>query len=67
LISFIRPEAKEKSYKERFFHAMHNGRASYGMDSSNSMNEGRSMRNVVYMKIQTKRKRVKPYLTEKSD
>jgi hypothetical protein len=26
---FIRPEAKEKSYKERFFHAMHNGRASY--------------------------------------
>lgn len=27
---FIRPEAKEKSYKERFFHAMHNGRASYG-------------------------------------
>jgi hypothetical protein len=41
---FIRPEAKEKSYKERFFHAMHNA-----MDSSNSMNEGRSMRKAGFL------------------
>ena len=34
--------------------------------SSNSMNEERSMRNEVYMKIQTKRKK-EPNLTESSD
>lgn len=60
---FIRPEAKEKSYKERFFHAMHKT-GGPPMDSFNSMNEGRRGRPAFYMKIQTKRKRVKPYLTE---
>lgn len=44
---FIRPEAKEKSYKEGLFHGMHNGRAP--MDSSNSMNEGRSMRKAGFL------------------
>lgn len=33
------------------------------MDSSNSMNEEKSNRNEIYIKKNTKRKMVKPYLT----
>jgi len=58
-VVFIRPEwgKREESYKERFFHAMHNG-GGPPMDSSNSM-KGVWVRQAFYMKM--KRKRVKPY------
>jgi len=39
LISFIRPEAKEKSYKERFFHAMRAGLLWYGFLQLNEWRE----------------------------
>ena len=52
--SFIRPEAKENTKKKGSFIQCITGGPP--MDSSNSMNEGRSMRNLFYIKIQTKRK-----------